>query len=234
MPNFRNFSELTMMIIPRARKESHRLGRYQIGSEQLLIGLLSSNNGASQLLRQAGVNLKLAQAVEEKIIGRGAGFISSEILPFSPKAKYVLESASALAHEHKLPVEPEHLLLAMMNLDGGIAIKVLKDLSVAIEDLKDAVIARLQALSRNPAIISAASSAVIKRLIITTLLRQNGSWVAQVYQVDANTSDIDTDVVADFIDVAYFRSVGYGNSNNEAIANALESLAQMYRSYQAY
>ena len=42
--------------------------------------------------------------------------------------------------------------------------------------------------------------------------------------MDANSS---------VIDVADFRSIGYGDSDNEAIANALESVAQMYRDYQA-
>ena len=90
MLDLKSFSESCRQVIIFATEESLRLGHNFVASEQLLIGLLRTDNGATQLLVAAGTSLEAATAEVEKVIGRGAGFVSSE-LPFTPDAKRAIE-----------------------------------------------------------------------------------------------------------------------------------------------
>ena len=68
-----------------------RLGHNFVGTEQILLGLIGESTGiAAKVLKSMGVNLKDARVEVEKIIGRGSGFVAVEI-PFTPRAKRVLE-----------------------------------------------------------------------------------------------------------------------------------------------
>ncbi len=66
-------------------------GHNFVGTEQILLGLIGESTGiAAKVLKSMGVNLKDARVEVEKIIGRGSGFVAVEI-PFTPRAKRVLE-----------------------------------------------------------------------------------------------------------------------------------------------
>ena len=64
-----------------------------MGTEQLLLGLIGESTGiAAKVLKTLGINLKDTRVEVEKVIGRGSGFVAVEI-PFTPRAKRVLELA---------------------------------------------------------------------------------------------------------------------------------------------
>lgn len=66
-------------------------GHNFVGTEQILLGLIGESTGiAAKVLKSMGVNLKETRVEVEKIIGRGSGFVAVEI-PFTPRAKRVLE-----------------------------------------------------------------------------------------------------------------------------------------------
>lgn len=237
MLDIKNFSESFRQVIILATEESRRLGHNFVASEQLLIGLLSADNGATQILVAAGASLEAAQTEVEKIIGRGSGFLAIE-LPFTPNAKRAIETAMVTAREQGfMYVEPEHLLLSIVALEQQmIAQRILENLGVAIGQLREATLAQIQTLPQqiapqqtrqsedqtsllSPA-IPPVSRAVPKLLNITTLPQETGRWVAQV-----SASSI--------LDGPSFRSINYGDTEFEAIASALESLARMYRDYRA-
>jgi len=74
-----------------AQEEARRLGHNFVGTEQILLGLIGEGTGiAAKVLKSMGINLKDARVEVEKIIGRGNGFVAVEI-PFTPRAKRVLE-----------------------------------------------------------------------------------------------------------------------------------------------
>ena len=237
MFKLKSFSERSLEVINLAQEESHRLGHNFVASEQLLIGLLSADNGATQLLVAAGASLEAAQTEVEKIIGRGSGFLAVE-LPFTPNAKRAIETAMATAHEQGfMYVEPEHLLLSIVAPEQQmIAQRILENLGVAIGQLREATLAQIQMLPQQiasqkarqsedqtsllPPAIPPVSRAIPKLLNVTTLPQETGRWVAQV-----SASSI--------LDGPSFRSINYGDTEFEAIASALESLARMYRDYRA-
>lgn len=143
MPELSNFSDRSLKVINIAEEEAHRLGHNFIGSEQLLIGLLSVDSGATQLLNAAGINLSNAQVELEKLIGRGSGFIAVQI-PFTPRAKRAIEMAITRAYEQRpIVVEPKHLLLAIVDLGEGIALRLLENLGASIPQLREATLAQI-------------------------------------------------------------------------------------------
>lgn len=237
MLDIKSFGESCRQVIILATEESRRLGHNFVASEQLLIGLLSADNGATQLLVAAGASLEAAQTEVEKIIGRGSGFVAIE-LPFTPNAKRAIETAMATAREQGfMYVEPEHLLLGIVASKQMIAQRVLENLGVAIGQLREATLAQIQTLPQQIAPQQARQSedqtslmlpasppvsrAVPKLLNVTTLPQETGRWVAQV-----SASSIT-------VDGPSFRSISYGDTEFEAIASALESLARTYRDYRA-
>ena len=108
---FERFTEKAIKVIMLAQEEARRLGHNFVGTEQILLGLIGEGTGvAAKVLKSMGVNLKDARVEVEKIIGRGSGFVAVEI-PFTPRAKRVLElsleEARQLGHNY---IGTEHLL----------------------------------------------------------------------------------------------------------------------------
>ena len=88
---FERFSDKAMKSVHLAQEEARRLGHSIVGTEQLLLGLIGEGTGiAAKVLKSMGVHLKDARVEVERIAGRGSGYIAGEI-PFTPRAKRVLE-----------------------------------------------------------------------------------------------------------------------------------------------
>ena len=102
---FERFTEKAIKVVMLAQEEARRLGHNFVGTEQLLLGLIGESTGiAAKVLKSMGVNLKDARVEVEKIIGRGSGFVAVEI-PFTPRAKRVLEMS---LEEARQLGEPAH------------------------------------------------------------------------------------------------------------------------------
>jgi len=116
----------------------------KLGTEQILLGLIGEGTGvAAKVLKSMGVNLKDARIEVEKIIGRGSGFVAVEI-PFTPRAKRVLElsleEARQLGHNY---IGTEHLLLGLIREGEGVAARVLENLGVDLSKVRTQVIRML-------------------------------------------------------------------------------------------
>jgi ATP-dependent Clp protease ATP-binding subunit ClpC len=112
---FETYTEGAIKVIMLAQEESRRLGHNYVGTEMLLLGLIGEGTGiAAQALKSVGLTLGAVRIEVERIIGRGAGHVATEI-PFTPSAKKVLELA--LAESHQLGhsrLDTEHLLLGLI------------------------------------------------------------------------------------------------------------------------
>ena len=90
---FERFTEKAIKVVMLAQEESRRLGHNFVGTEQILLGLIGESTGiAAKVLKGNGMNLKDARTEIQKLIGKGSGFVAVEI-PFTPRAKRVLELA---------------------------------------------------------------------------------------------------------------------------------------------
>lgn len=128
---FEYFTEKAIAIIMSAQQEARRLGHSFVGTEQILLGILSEGTSkAAQILRELGLNLEETRQEVENVIGRGSGTPTVEV-PLTPKTKRVLEQAFRKAGEAKsTAVTPEHLLFAITESGDSVAIQVLKNLDV--------------------------------------------------------------------------------------------------------
>jgi len=138
---FERFTEKAIKVIMLAQEEARRLGHNFVGTEQILLGLIGEGTGiAAKVLKSMGVNLKDARVEVEKIIGRGSGFVAVEI-PFTPRAKRVLElsleEARQLGHNY---IGTEHLLLGLIREGEGVAARVLENLALDLTKVRTQVI----------------------------------------------------------------------------------------------
>ncbi|KAM3227290.1 hypothetical protein ACQJBY_059249 [Aegilops geniculata] len=138
---FERFTEKAIKVIMLAQEEARRLGHNFVGTEQILLGLIGEGTGiAAKVLKSMGINLKDARVEVEKIIGRGSGFVAVEI-PFTPRAKRVLElsleEARQLGHNY---IGSEHLLLGLLREGEGVAARVLESLGADPNNIRTQVI----------------------------------------------------------------------------------------------
>jgi len=141
---FERFTEKAIKVIMLAQEEARRLGHNFVGTEQILLGLIGEGSGvAAKVLKSLGVNLKDSRIEVEKIIGRGSGFVAVEI-PFTPRAKRVLElsleEARQLGHNY---IGTEHLLLGLIREGEGVAARVLENLNIDLTKVRTQVIRML-------------------------------------------------------------------------------------------
>jgi ATP-dependent Clp protease ATP-binding subunit ClpC len=137
MVMFERFTEKAIKVVMLSQEESRRLGHNFVGTEQILLGLIGENGGvAYKVLRTFGVTLREARTEVERIIGRGSGFVAVEI-PFTPRAKRVLEiaieEARDLGHGY---IGTEHILLALLEEEVGVGVRVLQQLGLVISQIR--------------------------------------------------------------------------------------------------
>jgi ATP-dependent Clp protease ATP-binding subunit ClpC len=137
---FEKFTEGAIKVIMLSQEEARRMGHNFVGTEQLLLGVIGQRHGiGARALKKMKVTLKKARKEIELYIGRGTGFVASEI-PFTPRAKRVLEMA---VHEGKDLgqnfVGTEHILLALIAESDGVAMRTLDKLNVDIPKLRSLI-----------------------------------------------------------------------------------------------
>ncbi len=111
------FTDRVKKVMQIAREESVRLGNDYVGTEHLLLGMVKEGDGVGiTVLKNIGTDLEtIVQNIEESITSSGGAMTIGQMLPFTPRAKKVLENASVEARNmsHKY-IGTEHLLLALI------------------------------------------------------------------------------------------------------------------------
>ena len=125
------FTERARRSIVLAQEEAQRLGNNYIGTEHLLLGIISEGESvAAKVLENLGINLQKVRGEVESIVGKGNASSQQEMV-FTPRAKRVIElafeEARALAHNY---IGTEHLLLGLVREGEGVAARVLSNLGV--------------------------------------------------------------------------------------------------------
>ncbi|OIP72350.1 MAG: ATP-dependent Clp protease ATP-binding subunit ClpC [Oscillatoriales cyanobacterium CG2_30_40_61] len=141
---FEYFSDKAIKAVMLAQEEARRLGHNFVGTEQILVGLMSEGTSvAAKTLKAQGLGLREVQKEVEAIIGRGSGFLPVEI-PFTPRAKRIFETAMKEARQMgNNYIGPEHILLGLLQDNEGVASKVLENLGVDRSQVRTEVIRSL-------------------------------------------------------------------------------------------
>src|SRR5687768_1079816 len=131
-----NFTERVRKVLAMAREEAARLHHEYVGTEHILLGLIREGEGvAATVLQNLNVELdEIQQKIEETVKKGKAAQTPGPDLPYTSRAKKVLELAMSEARElNHSYVGTEHLLLGLLREEKGIAAQVLTDAGVNLD-----------------------------------------------------------------------------------------------------
>ena len=139
---FDRFTDRAKKVMNLARQEAQRFNHEYLGTEHVLLGLVQEGSGvAANVLKNMGIDLNKIRMEVEKIVKTGPSMVTMGQLPFTPRAKKVLElsmeEAGNLGHNY---IGTEHLLLGLIKENEGIAAQVLLNLGVKLEDVREEVL----------------------------------------------------------------------------------------------
>ena len=133
-----NFTDRVRKVLAMAREEAIRLQHDYVGTEHILLGLIREGEGvAAAVLTNLNVDLDQIHERVEESVRKGKATIALGELPYTSRAKKVLEFAMAEARDFNHSyVGTEHLLLGLLREEKGIAAQVLNSLGVTLEEAR--------------------------------------------------------------------------------------------------
>jgi len=136
------FTDRAQKVILIAQEEAKRLNHDYVGTEHILLGLVALGEGvAAQVLINIGVDFKRVRMEIEKIVGTGDNMMLLGEIPFTPRAKKVLEFAVEEAqHMGHSYIGTEHILLGLIREEEGVAARVLENLGLKLESVRESVL----------------------------------------------------------------------------------------------
>ena len=145
LDSLHNFTPRAQQVLALARKEADRFHHNFVGTEHLLLGLISLGQGvAVNVLQKQGIDLETVRAEVERQIGTGPAEQTAGYPPYTPRVKRVLalaaKEAKTLNHTY---VGTEHILLGLLHEGDGVAAHVLNDLDVDIDLTRQEILKEL-------------------------------------------------------------------------------------------
>jgi ATP-dependent Clp protease ATP-binding subunit ClpC len=136
------FTDRVRRVIYFARDEASRLQHDYIGTEHLLLGIVREGDGiAAKVLNKMDLDFEQIQQAVESMVKASGGTLAIGEIPFTPRAKRVLElaieEARLLGHNY---VGTEHLLLGLIREGEGVAAQVLSELGVDRKRVREEVL----------------------------------------------------------------------------------------------
>jgi len=142
---FDRFNKEARKVMNVARQEAIARRHDFIGTEHILLGLLQQQTGVlPTVLASFRVDYSLLRKrIEESLPPTGPAEISMQ-LPFTPDAKRTLElsmeEANQLKHDY---IGPEHLLIALSRVNDGLVSRVLSDMNIKTDAIRNTVASAL-------------------------------------------------------------------------------------------
>ncbi|VEP13539.1 conserved hypothetical protein [Hyella patelloides LEGE 07179] len=143
---FSKFTRSAIKALELAEDESRRVGSNGAGTAQILIGLIAEDKGiAAQTLKSFGISKEVVQTEVERMFDREARHTSQESR-YTPRAiralynsveeSFALDRYVALGHLSHYEIDTEDLLLGLLRVTDCVAVKVLENLKVNIDELR--------------------------------------------------------------------------------------------------
>src|SRR4030042_1906734 len=137
---FERVTERARQVVVLAQEEARALKHNYIGPEHILLGLLREEEGlAARVLESLDITVEEVRAQVARIVGQGDEVTTGQT-PFTPRAKKVLELAlrEALSLGHNY-IGTEHILLGLVRESEGVAARILNDLEVDADHVRQEV-----------------------------------------------------------------------------------------------
>lgn len=143
---FDRFTNRARQVIILARKEADRFNHNYIGTEHILLGLIKLGEGvAVNVLRRMGLDFETVRLEVEKAVGTGPETKMIGEIPLTSRAKKVIEYAVEEAKQlHHSYIGTEHLLLGLLREGEGVAARILKNLDVNLEEVRNEILKELE------------------------------------------------------------------------------------------
>jgi len=139
---FERFTERARQVVVLAQGEARALKHNYIGTEHLLLGLLREEEGlAARVLESLDITVEEVRAQVARIVGHGDEAPTASQIPFTPRAKKVLElalrEAMSLGHNY---IGTEHILLGIVRENQGVGARILLEFDADAETIRNEVL----------------------------------------------------------------------------------------------
>ena len=143
---FKRFTERARKVIILAREEAERCNNEYLGTEHILLGIIKDGGGiAIAVLQKLGVDLKQLKSEVERNLPMSASTMVTGDIPFTPRAKKVLElavdEARLMGHNY---IGTEHLLLGLLKENEALAAKILTRFGVKLVETREQTLSLLR------------------------------------------------------------------------------------------
>lgn len=134
-----------LTVLRLAKQEARRLGRNIVGTEMILLGIISEGTGIGfKVLNDLEISLKDVRQAVESVIGYGNEYFDNEIV-FTKRAKKVLEVAWQKAKKYNRPrILSEHLLYAITTEPASVAMRALAQLGVDAVEIRQGILKEIE------------------------------------------------------------------------------------------
>jgi ATP-dependent Clp protease ATP-binding subunit ClpC len=148
---FQTFTDRARRVVIHAQEEARTLDHNYIGTEHILLGLIHEGHGvAVKALSSLDISLEAVRQQTEAMIGHGSHEVPEGHIPFTPRAKKVLELAlSESRHLGHAYVGTEHVLLGLIREGEGVAAQVLAPMGADLDRVRLQVTQLLAEYARN-------------------------------------------------------------------------------------
>ncbi|MGN6170407.1 MAG: Clp protease N-terminal domain-containing protein, partial [Solirubrobacteraceae bacterium] len=148
---FERFTGQARQVVVFAQEDARTLKHNYIGTEHILLGLLRDQEGlAARVLESLDLNVERVRAQVDRIVG-SSGEVPNGPIPFTPRAKKVLELAlrEAISLGHN-DIGPEHILLGLLCENEGVAAQVFLAFDVNPKKIRDEVLHKVPGPGEEP------------------------------------------------------------------------------------
>ncbi len=143
------YDDRARLVFHYAREEGSRLGHSMIGPEHLLLGLMREGGTAAKILAEYGANIEVMRRMVEDLEGRGEGARAGEPPAITPRARRVMELASAEARSMGSPViGTEHILLGIIREGEGVAYRILTHFVKDLDSIRWRILANAEGVAQ--------------------------------------------------------------------------------------
>lgn len=132
------FTERAQLVILGAQRESQRFKHGYIGTEHILLGIMEEGGYAKDLLNKYSINLTDVRNMIEDYLGFGEIVMPKGELLLTPRTKRLFDESFEEARKlNQKFVSPEHLLLAIIEEEEGVAYTILTQLKLDMRSIKN-------------------------------------------------------------------------------------------------
>lgn len=141
---YNKLTERAQAVILEAETESEKFKHGYVGTEHMLLGILKEDGYSAKLLKKHGIDSEKIRTMIHRYLGYGDIEKTDENILLTPRSKRLIDESTAAAKRlnHKY-VSPEHILLALLNQEEGMAYTILKSLNINFNIINEELLAFL-------------------------------------------------------------------------------------------